>query len=88
MRLTISRGSECGQVGSMRCERCVPQVIRGEKEGACILSQEDDGFPLITLIIVEGGQESAYILTPEILASVIGEEWSVVLEGIAPYRRS
>lgn len=58
-----------------------------EKEGPCILEQVDDGLDLLTLVIVEAGQRSVYILTPEQLAPLLGESWLVVMEGIRPYRQ-
>lgn len=87
MRLTISREGLCNHEGSMRCERCFSRIVSLEKEGPCILEQVDDGVDLLTLVIVEAGQRSVYILTQDQLAPLLGESWSVVMEGIRPYRQ-
>lgn len=70
----------------MRCERCFSRIIENEKEGPCIISQEDDGLDVVTLEVEQGGRRDVYILTQAVIAPLLRESWATILEQIEPYR--
>lgn len=86
MRLVISRDQICGHEGSMRCERCFPNVFEMKKEGVCVIQQEDDGLDLVTFVVEHDGQQDTYLLTQAQMAPLLGESWQTVLAGIEPFR--
>lgn len=86
MRMVISRESLCGHQGSMRCERCFPNIVEMKKDGICVLDQEDDTNDFLTLSVLDGQVLTTYRLTEEDFKPFEGESWQVVLEGIEQYR--
>lgn len=88
MRMVISRDQLCSHEGSMRCERCFPQVIEMKKDGICVLDQVDDGQEALTLVIVESSRPRTFVLTEAEFAPFVGEDWATVLAGIEPYEIS
>ena len=85
MKLVVSREGVCSHEGSMRCERCFPQIVEMKRDGACILEQTDDGQEFLTLVVIDENRERTYVLTEEQFAPFAGENCGAIFEGIADF---
>ena len=72
---------------SMRCERCLPNVIEMHRDCAHVLEQIDDGSPILTLIVQDGESQKTYSLdeTQQILLATEG--WPTILAEIDEFER-
>lgn len=85
MRLVVARDNLCGHQGSMRCERCFPNIVEMKKDGICVLEQVDDGRDFLTLVVVDGQRQRNFVLTEEDFAPWVGESWNTILAGLERY---
>lgn len=73
---------------SLRCERCLPNVIELHRDCAHVLEQLDDGSPTLTLIVVDGDNQKVYSLDERQQALLATEGWPTILAEIDEFERN
>lgn len=85
MRLVLSGEGVCDHFSSGKCERCLPNIVEGKREGYCILEQEEDGSPFVTLVMMEGGKGRTFIVPEDKVGVLEDQTWSGMMEALVDF---